>query len=92
MGRHASAWPCYMANGNQIGDLGTYVKTDGSTGGLGETDGLADINLAADTFHRQFTTSIPPTPETAVLPDMRGSGAVRDLREAANDFSLRRAA
>ena len=72
-----------LANGNQIADLGTYVKTDGSTGGLGETHGLADINLAADTFHRQFTTSIPPTPETAALPDMRGSGAVRDLREAA---------
>ena len=74
-----------LANGNQIADLGTYVKTDGSTGGLGETHQLADINLAADTFHRQFTTSIPPTPETAALPDMRGSGVVRDLREAAND-------
>ena len=76
-----------LANGNQIADLGTYVKTDGSTGGLGETHGLADINLAADTFHRQFTTAITPTPATAVLPDMRGSGAVRDLREAATQSS-----
>ena len=76
-----------LANGNQIADLGTFVRTDGSTGGLGETHQLADINLAADTFHRQFTTAITPIPETAALPDMRGSGAVRDLREAATQSS-----
>lgn len=76
-----------LANGNQIADLGTFTRTDGSTGGLGETHQLADVNLAADTFHRQFTTAILPTPETAALPDMRGSGAVRDLREAATQSS-----
>jgi len=72
-----------IANGNQIADLGTYVKTDSSTGGLGETHRMADVNLVADPFRRQFITSI--TPETAALPDMRGSGAVRDLREAEKD-------
>ena len=72
-----------LANGNQIADLGTYTKTDGSTGTTAEVTGnLADINLAVDTFHRQFSTH-PDTSAVAHLPDMQGSGAVRDLREAA---------
>lgn len=35
-------------------------------------------------FHRTFTDTIPTTPQTENLPDMQGSGMVRDLREAAN--------
>lgn len=66
-----------LANGNQIADLGTYTKTDGSTGTTAEVTG----NLAVDTFHRQFSTH-PDTSAVANLPDMQGSGAVRDLREA----------
>ena len=71
-----------LANGNQIADLGQYTKTDGSTGVTGEVSGsLADINLASDTFHRSFTSPLD-TSAVATLPDMQGSGAVRDLREA----------
>ena len=73
-----------LANGNQIADTGTYTKTDGSTGTAGVTAGMADINLAVDTFHRTFADVIPTTVDTAALPDMQGSGAVRDLREAAS--------
>jgi hypothetical protein len=81
-----------LPDGNQIADLGTYTRTDGSTGTTGEVTGnLGDINLAQDTFHRQFTTH-PDTSVVASLPDMRGSGAVRDLREAANDYRWRMAA
>ena len=73
-----------LANGNQIADLGSYTKTDGSTGITGEVSGnLADINLVANTFHREFTTH-PDTSAVAHLPDMQGSGQVRDLREAAS--------
>ncbi len=73
-----------LPDGNQIADLGTYTRTDGSSGTTGEVTGnLGDINLAQDTFHRQFTTH-PDTSAVASLPDMRGSGAVRDLREAAS--------
>lgn len=83
-----------LANGNQIADLGTYVKTDGSTHprDTAPSHQMADINLFTDTFHRQFTSSIPITPETAALPNMRGSGAMRNLREAANDAVCERAA
>lgn len=72
-----------LANGNQIADLGSYTKVDGSVNAIGEIQQLADVNFAVDTFHRQFSDTLPPTPETANLPDMSGSGAVRDLREAA---------
>ena len=41
-----------LTNGNQIADLGTFTKTDGSTGTTGAVTGnMADINLASDTFH-----------------------------------------
>ncbi|MEQ1738789.1 MAG: calcium-binding protein [Methyloglobulus sp.] len=70
-----------LPNGNQIADLGTYTKTDGSLGTTGEV--IGDINLATDTFHRQFPDHLD-TSAVAHLPDMQGSGAVRDLREAAS--------
>jgi len=73
-----------LTSGNQIADLGTYTRSDGSVGTSGTvTDKLADINLAGDTFHRQFTDTLD-TRAVATLPDMHGSGAVRDLREAAS--------
>ncbi|WP_150049244.1 calcium-binding protein [Methylomonas rhizoryzae] len=72
-----------LANGNQVADLGTFVKTDGSSGTLGEVSGnLGDVNLIQDTFHREFTDKLD-TSSVSYLPDMQGSGAVRDLREAA---------
>jgi len=73
-----------LANGNQIADTGTFTRTDGTSGTAGVTAGMADINLAVDTFHRNFADTIPLTPQTETLPDMQGSGAVRDLRQAAS--------
>jgi len=72
-----------LANGNQIADLGTYLKTDGSFGTLGEVSDMADVNLTIDTFHREFPDAIPVSEEVAALPDLQGSGLVRDLQEAA---------
>ncbi|MBD9359667.1 calcium-binding protein [Methylomonas fluvii] len=72
-----------VANGNQLADLGSYVKTDGSSGALGEVSGdLGDINLIQDTFHSQFSDHLNTTGFEA-LPDMQGAGQVRSLREAA---------
>jgi len=73
-----------LPSGNQMADLGTYTRTDGSTGATGAPQGMADINLALDTFHRTFTDTIPLTAQAQALPDMQGSGKVRDLREAAS--------
>jgi hypothetical protein len=72
-----------LPGGNEIADLGTYTKTDGTVGFSSTTSDLADVNLAADTFHRVFNDEIPLSPEAAMLPDMHGSGVVRDMWEAA---------
>jgi hypothetical protein len=45
-----------LANGNQIADLGTYIRSDGQVGTLGQT---ADVNLTVDTFTSQFTDTLP---------------------------------
>ncbi|WP_291987231.1 calcium-binding protein [Candidatus Accumulibacter sp. ACC007] len=74
-----------LANGNQIADLGGYVRSDGSTGTLGEvTAQLGDINLANNPFYSQFTDPIPLSEQARNLPDMQGAGLVRSLREAAS--------
>ena len=73
-----------LADGNQIADLGSYTRADGSTGTMGEVSTMADINLAQDTFYREFTDAIPLAEGVGALPEMQGSGQVRDLHEAAS--------
>ena len=67
-----------LADGNKIVDTGTYIKTDGTTGNM------ADVNFKNDTATSQFTDHITVSPEVEVLPDISGSGLVRDLHEAAS--------
>ncbi|WP_181049731.1 Ig-like domain-containing protein [Marinobacter persicus] len=74
-----------LANGNAIADLGSYIKTDGSEGALGEVTGnMADIDLADNPFYREFDDSVPLTEQAETLPNMRGSGHLRDLQEASS--------
>jgi hypothetical protein len=67
-----------LADGNRIADLGTYIKTDGSTATMGDVGQMADIDLTEDTFHRQFADQIPFTEAAHTLRNMQGSGLVRD--------------
>ncbi|MBK7897916.1 MAG: hypothetical protein IPJ99_00315 [Betaproteobacteria bacterium] len=83
-----------LAGGNVLDLQATYTKADGSTGTAGA------LNLVDNPFYRQYpdgTVSIEDnpfsqptsggivlTPAAQTLPDMHGSGAVRDLREAAS--------
>ena len=72
-----------LANGNEIADLGSYIKSDGSEGAVGQiTGGIADIDLADNPFYRTFPDTIPLTEQAQALPGMQGSGMVRDLQEA----------
>jgi len=51
-----------LANGNQIADLGTFIKADGSEGTVGQiTGGLADVDLADNPFYREFPDTVPLT-------------------------------
>jgi len=74
-----------LADGNAVADLGSYIRTDGSEGTLGEVTGhMADIDLIDNPFYREFSDTIPLTEQAKTLADMQGSGNVRDLREASS--------
>jgi len=92
---NATAETVNLGNGNVQTATATYVLTDGTTGttagvGLGQT--AANLEFALNPFYRQFTDSVPLTEQARLLPQMQGSGRVRDLREAANDVAWREAA
>jgi hypothetical protein len=72
-----------LGNGNIQTAAGSFIRSDGATGSTGETRAkVANLDLMVDTFNRQFTNKIPLSDAARGLPDMRGSGQVRDLREA----------
>lgn len=67
-----------LGNGNTLAREGSFTRTDGSTGKTG------DLNLAIDTFDTRFTVPIPVTETVKPLPNMVGSGKVRELWQAAS--------
>ncbi|MFC6840367.1 hypothetical protein ACFQGW_11585 [Xanthomonas theicola] len=70
-----------LGNGNIVDNRGTYTRNDGTTGLAG------DLQLAVNNFFRDFTGSLEPvtvTDEAGQLPNLKGSGAVRDLEQAAS--------
>ena len=73
-----------LINGNVIADKGTFVWADGGIGSGGSVGGLADIDLIQSSFYRTFATNIPLTEGAKNVPNIGGSGGVRDLREAAS--------
>ena len=74
-----------LGNGNRVADLGRFEWADGRAGEIEAASGQSgDVDLAENTFYREFSDSVPLTEETQALPTMRGSGTVRDLREAAS--------
>lgn len=66
-----------LGNGNTLAEEGTYTDSDGNEKQMG------DLNLAADHFHSRFSDSVTLTDEQQQASNLRGSGRVRDLREAA---------
>lgn len=65
-----------LGNGNTLARESTYTRTDGSQGKSGE------LNLAIDTFNTRFATAIDVPEALKSLPNMAGTGNVRDLRQA----------
>ncbi|WP_165679433.1 calcium-binding protein, partial [Metapseudomonas otitidis] len=71
------------SNGNLISAIGSFVRGDGSEGTINANQSLAaNLDLASNPFYREFTDPIALDDAAKALPDMKGSGAVRDLREA----------
>jgi hypothetical protein len=74
-----------LADGNRLADLGRFTWATGEVGEIESTTGQSgDIDLAENSFYRQFTDPVPLTTDAQALPEMRGSGALRDMREAAS--------
>ncbi len=71
------------SNGNIISAIGSFVRDDGSIGEVNGNQSIAgNLDLASNPFYREFTDHLPLDEAAKALPDMKGSGAVRDLREA----------
>ena len=66
-----------LGNGNTLAEVGSYTDEDGKEHIMG------DLRLAADRFNSRYRDSIPLTDEQQQEVNLRGSGRVRDLREAA---------
>lgn len=66
-----------LPGGNRLLLSATFEKADGSTGTAGALD------LVRETFHRDYLTPPSAAPEGNALPNITGSGQVRDLQEAA---------
>ncbi|MEZ0189564.1 calcium-binding protein [Ralstonia solanacearum] len=83
IGVNSTAVRTDLGNGNVQTAAGAFTRSNGTTGTTGETNGAAaNLDLLVNTFHRQFTDHITLTDQAKMLPDMRGSGRVRDLSEA----------
>jgi hypothetical protein len=78
----AEASSLNLCNGNTMPWRGSFTRTDGSQGDSGTPELSGSLLLAANNFYRTFTDDPAPTPEALALPEMRGSGEVRDLRAA----------
>ncbi len=65
-----------MPDGNKSIATSTFTKTDGTVGKID------DIDFITNNFYREFTDNIALNETALLLPDMQGSGMVRDLREA----------
>ncbi len=65
-----------LGNGNVQSAAAAHLTVDGTEGTT------ANLDLAHNPFYREFTDSIALTEEAAGLPESRGFGMVRDLREA----------
>ncbi len=71
-----------LGGGNTQTFSGSFTRTDGQTGDSGTAQLAGSLLLANNNFYRQFTDDPALTAEALALPEMRGSGTVRDLRPA----------
>ncbi|MGH8106344.1 MAG: calcium-binding protein, partial [Arenimonas sp.] len=66
-----------LGNGNLIDNVGTFTRSNGTSGQAG------DLQLASNTFFSRFLTAPElQAGEQPDIPNVHGSGMVRDLREA----------
>ena len=68
-----------LGNGNTVTGQATVTRSNGSTTQIDSLDLQAsNLNLANNPFYRQFTNTIPLTEAAKALPEMGGSGWLRE--------------
>lgn len=70
------------ATGNTQTFAGSFTKADGTAGDSGTAQLAGSLLLSNNNFYREFTDDPALTAEALALPQMTGSGLVRDLRPA----------
>ncbi|OQX02761.1 MAG: hypothetical protein BWK73_41660, partial [Thiothrix lacustris] len=71
-----------LGNGNVQTAAGVFTKTNNQLGKSGETSPVVNLDLLLDNFRTQFTDHITLTSQAKALPNLLGSGNVRNLDEA----------
>lgn len=71
-----------LGNGNTKVWTGSFTRTNGSTGETGAAELAGSLNLASNPFYSAFTDNPELTETARSLPQIAGSGLVRDLRAA----------
>ncbi|MBC7700525.1 calcium-binding protein, partial [Aquabacterium sp.] len=87
IGLNASTTTIDLGNGNVVSGTSVVTRTNGTTTiagavGVATDTTAANINLTSNPFFRSFTNTVALSAAAEALPEMRGSGWVRDLREA----------
>ncbi|EIC14487.1 iron-regulated protein FrpC [Kingella kingae PYKK081] len=62
-----------LGNGNRLTHIGSYTKTDGTTGEMG------DVEFAANSLYSRYTDTVELTPEQLQAPNLQGLGRLRGL-------------
>ena len=63
--------------------VGSFTRSDGTVQNTAEiTSTVGNLDLLQNTFYSKFTDTLPLNDMIEALPDLHGSGKVRDLREA----------
>ncbi len=71
-----------LGGGNTQTFSGSFTRVGGQTGASGTAELAGSLLLANNNFYRQFTDDPALTAAAQALPQMTGSGLVRDLRPA----------
>ncbi len=76
-----------LGNGNSVSGTAVVTRSSGpdtvaETVTVSSDTTASNLNLGGNPFYRVFATPVAMTNEALALPDMKGSGWVRDLREA----------
>ena len=83
IGVNSTAVQVNLGNGNSQTAVGTFILSNGTADTTSEAKGVtANLELLVNTFYRQFINHITLSDQAKAMPNLRGSGRVRDLSEA----------